>query len=146
MSLKRADLLYTIYGLFIFLFIGLFWWSLPYSELDMGSAFVRWSLVILVASFIFQLFFELIFKKLVISAVISITAVIVVRVIIDMYDDPSTHNLLLLEVLIAAFIAVISSTAGLFFANLINQKSDKEPFGKSEIDHSRKNTKRNKTS
>lgn len=145
MNIRKRDLLYLSYGILIFLFIGIYWWSLPYSKLSMEDAFVQWSVFIMVAAFVFRYFIDLSTKKLIYSSVIGIVMVIVVRFIHDIVNDPSTHKLVLLEVLIAIVIGGVSSGAGVFLANqFISKKNDNEDQrSKAEIESTKKESSKN---
>lgn len=139
MKIRTRDLLYLTYGIIIFLFIGIYWWSLPYSELNMGDAFVQWSIFILAASFVFRFFIKLSTQKLVWSSIIGIAMVIVVRFIHDISIDNTTHNLVAVEVIIAVIIGAAGSIAGVFLANLFQPTPPNDNNrSKTEIENTKK--------
>lgn len=140
MKIRIKDYLYLSYGILIFLFIGIYWWSLPYNKLSMEDAFVQWSIFLLVASFLFRFFFNLNTKKVVYSTIIGIVMVIVVRFIHDFIEDSTTHSLVLLEVFIAIIIGAVSSIAGVYLANQFVSKDsgNKDTRSKAEIENTKK--------
>ena len=104
MNFQKRDLLYLSYGLIICMFVGIYWWSLPYDQLNMEDAFVQWSIFIIVASFIFRYFLKLTTYKLIVSSVIGIEMVIIVRFIYDKLDDSTRDpQIFLLLLLLSEF-------------------------------------------
>ncbi|MGK7388893.1 MAG: hypothetical protein ACNS60_01020 [Candidatus Cyclobacteriaceae bacterium M2_1C_046] len=147
MNIRKKDLLYLSYGILIFLFIGIYWWSLPYNELNMEDAFVQWSIFLVVASFVFRFFFQLNTQKTIYSTIIGIVMVIIVRFFHDFIKDTSTHNLVLLEVIIAILIGGLSSISGVFLANQFVRKNEdnKDTRSKAEIENTKKQEKNKDT-
>lgn len=69
--------------------------------------------------------------------------VIVVRFAQDISEDPTTHNLVLLEVGIAILIGGASSGAGVFLANLLrsNKTGNEDQRSKAEIENTKREIK-----
>lgn len=99
---------------------------------------IRWSIFIFVASFAFILLFKLSPKKTILSSIIGLLAAVVVRIVHDKIQEPSTHNLLLIEIFMSVGIAGLSSGAGVYFASFFIKKKPESGMGKAEIEQTRK--------
>lgn len=142
MKFRRRDLYYLMYGLFIFFGIGIYWWSLPYEELNMQQAVVQWSIFIFGAALACRLVLDLAPQKIILSSFIGLIAMLIVRIVSDKLKDPSTHNLLLVEIMVASVIVGLSGGAGIFIASLFAKKEKNEEISKTEIEQTKRNSRK----
>lgn len=115
---------YTVVALlFSFCTAGLFYWTIPYDDLNLPNALITPALIVIALSAILlQSFTEISFAKNLNVMAAVIPAVVLSRVIIDGLSDPTSHNLWPIELVIAAAVsyAVVlpSVLIGLLFQKL----------------------------
>lgn len=96
-----------------FFAIGLPYWEIPYSKVNLPDALMGAGLVLLFAATVLTRFYagrSLMRVVLVMGAVVP--AVVMARVVVDVLRDPTSHNLWPLELIIAMMAGGIVSAAG----------------------------------
>jgi hypothetical protein len=105
-----------------FLAVGVPYWRIPYNRLDLPNALVGTGLVVLVATAALTRAISGRGSFIVASAIGSaVPAVVVLRVIVDVMGDPTSHNLWPFEVVIAAVAGGAAALAGAFAGGLISR-------------------------
>ncbi len=104
--------------------VGIPYWFIPYSKLNLPDALLGPSLIVVIAAAaVLRAIGGASFWKSVAVVGASVPAVVMLRVVIDAVIDPTTHNLWPFEVVIASLVggacSILGATIGLLAARLI---------------------------
>jgi hypothetical protein len=114
-----------------FLAVGVPYWLIPYSKLNLPSALMEPGLCVVIgAALILQLRGAASFWKIVTMVGIAVPAAVFARVVWDGLSDPTSHNLWPIEIIIALSLgfscAVVGAVAGKLFSLASRRTSGKE--------------------
>lgn len=112
--MKYKDHVWIVSGFLIcFFVVGIPYWQIPYDEINLPGAILNSRLwVVVILSAVVFLMEHRTFRNNVMVMGLSVPAVIIVRAAWDLMLDPSSHNLLPFELIIAAAIGFPCSLSG----------------------------------
>jgi len=93
--------------------VGIPYWQIPYSKLSLPDTLIHPGLVVvIVAAALVRALGMRAFARTALIVGAAVPCVVMARVVFDALHDPTTHNLWPLELIIAAGIGLLASTAG----------------------------------
>jgi hypothetical protein len=123
--MKSANLAYLIASFVVALFAtGISYWQIPYSKASLPSSLYNLSLaVVWIASFTLRLLSKASFAQATLMVGLAVPAMVLARVIVETSQDPTSHNLWPLELIIASAVgltvSLVGSLAGGLLARLV---------------------------
>jgi ABC-type branched-subunit amino acid transport system permease subunit len=102
-----------------FLAVGLPYWQIPYSDVQLPTTLMTPALIIVVlAAAIARVVGRSRFMVCVLAIGATIPAVVMARVAVDTAADPTSHNLWPLEVVLSGFVGAIVAAAGTLIVSI----------------------------
>ena len=96
-----------------FAVVGIPYWRVPYGELDLpGGLLGPTALFVIFVAGLCKLFGSVTIWAVIATVVAALVGVVSVRIGLDTAADPTTHNLLPFELLIALFVGAMLGAAG----------------------------------
>lgn len=110
-QLKQSWLLFAFIANFFV--VGIPYWVIPYNKVNLPSALMEWSLLLVGLSALLVCACRVAtFWKAVCILAASVPAAVLARVIVDGVKDPTSHNLWPLELIIALVVGILCTLPG----------------------------------
>lgn len=108
--------------------VGLYYWTIPYSQISLpGSLMAPGLLIIAVSACLLAAHGMGRFRTIFLIHAASVPAAVFLRIVIDGLADPTSHNLWPLEILIASgvglSVALPGTVAGILFASISRRRT-----------------------
>ena len=117
-QLKQNWLLFTFIA--NFLAVGVLYWLIPYSKVNLPSALLEWGLLLVGISALLLCAYKVTsFWRAIPIVGASVPAAVFARVVVDGVKDPTSHNLWPLELIIALLVGFLCALAGSIAGSLI---------------------------
>jgi len=102
-----------------FLAVGLPYWQIPYAKVSLPDTLIGFGLlVVIAAAAISRLSGKTPIFLTIVVVGMAVPAAVFTRVVVEATKDPTSHNLWPIEVGIALFVGLGSSSAGVLFGSL----------------------------
>jgi hypothetical protein len=106
--------------LLVFLVVGFPYWQISYSRLSLPSSLYGWSLmVVFVVAAVLRMTFRTSFVQAFGAAGLAVPAAVAARVVADIFQDSTSHNLWPIEIIIASGIGFSVALAGACLGGLV---------------------------
>ena len=120
-SVKSANFVYVIAAFVVAFFAtGIPYWQIPYSNASLPNSLFGLGLAAAsVASFTLRLISKASFTQATLIVGLAVPAMVMARVIVETFQDPTSHNLWPFELIIASAVGVAVSLVGSLAGGLL---------------------------
>ncbi|MDP3608336.1 MAG: hypothetical protein Q8R74_04605 [Methylophilus sp.] len=117
-QLKQSWLLFAFIANFFA--VGVPYWLIPYNKLNLPSALMEWSLLLVGVSALLLCAYKVTsFWSAIRIVGASVPAAVFARMVVDVAKDPTSHNLWPLELIISLIVGFLCELAGSIAGSLI---------------------------
>lgn len=105
------------------LFVGVPYWSIPYSEVSLpDSLFTPFLFVVILSATISRIYTQASSRRITVVIGLSVPVVVLLRSVFDVTRNPTSHNLWPFEILIAILIGFLCSVTGVLIGGIISNR------------------------
>lgn len=104
----------------VFFVVGLPYWQIPYSKASLPNSLYGWGLVVvLVLAAVLRMSFRASFMQALGAVGLAVPAMVLARVVVETFQDPTSHNLWPFELIIASGVGLSAALAGALLGGVL---------------------------
>lgn len=113
-----------------FLAVGISYWTIPYNDIILYEALLTpFLIVVVISTLLLQIYTDISFWRITLVIGITVPATVIARMLVEVVQDPTSHNLWPFEVEIALIIGLPCATIGAAVGKLIARYLPNRPEG-----------------